>query len=108
MFYLEAGEMSDPFLFAGWQRRSAHFVNAGKTIASFTLELDALGNGQWKPLRTVTIKPGESSWHEFGDDAQGEWVRVKSDVECTAATVHFAFSNADQRPSQPEPSPPPS
>ncbi|MFA6544162.1 MAG: hypothetical protein WCS99_07035 [Limisphaerales bacterium] len=98
---IKAGEISDPFLFAGWQRRSAHFVNGGQAAAGFTLELDAQGDGRWKALRTVKVAPGESAWIEFNDDARGEWVRVQADTTCPAATVHFTFSNADPRPPQP-------
>ncbi len=100
---VQAGETSDPFLFAGWQRRSAHFINGSKAPASFSLELDATGTGQWQSLRTITIPPGESAWREFGDDARGEWLRVKADTACTAATVHFTFSDPDPRPTQPDP-----
>jgi len=98
---VKAGEVSDPFLFAGWQRRAAHFVNEGKTSASFALELDATGNGQWKLLRTVSVAPGEAAWMEFGDDARGEWVRVKAGADCAAATVHFTYGNADVRSAEP-------
>jgi hypothetical protein len=99
---VKAGEVSDPFLCAGWQRRSAHFINGGKTAANFTLEIDALGDGRWKPLRTVNVEPGKSSWQEFSDDAQGEWIRIKADRDCAEATAHFTFNNPDQRPSQPD------
>ena len=92
----------DPFLFTGWQRRSAHFVNGGKAPASYSLELDVAGNGQWKSLRTVTVPPGDSAWLEFPDDTRAEWVRVKSDTACAAATVHFTFSNPDPRRTQPD------
>lgn len=96
-----AGEVSDPFLFAGWQRRSAHFSNDGRSTVNFTLELDALGNGLWRPMRTVTVEPGQAVWQEFGEDAQGEWIRIKADQECASATAHFTFSNVEQRPAQP-------
>ncbi|GDY22757.1 hypothetical protein LBMAG56_41040 [Verrucomicrobiota bacterium] len=99
---VKAGDLSDPFLFTGWQRRSAHFVNGGKAPASFSLELDLTGKGQWKSLRTVTVPPGDSAWFEFPDDTRAEWVRVKSDTACAAATVHFTFSNPDPRPTQPD------
>jgi hypothetical protein len=98
---VKAGDVSEPFLFAGWQRRSAHFVNEGKNAVRFELEIDASGDGQWKPLRTFHVAPGEAAWDEFGDDARGEWVRVKAGADCVAATVHFAFSDADTRTAQP-------
>ena len=97
---VKAGEISDPFLFSGWQRRSAHFVNGGKAPASFSLELDVNGRGQWQPLRTITVPAGESSWFEVPADARAEWVRIKADTACPAATVHFTFSNPEPRPAQ--------
>jgi hypothetical protein len=100
---VKSGDTSDPFLFAGWQRRAAHFVNEGKAPARFSVELDVAGNGQWKPLRSVSVAPAEATWMEFGDDARGEWVRVKAGTDCGAATVHFAYSDPDTRSSQADP-----
>ena len=100
--HVNAGDVSDPFLFAGWQRRSAHFVNEGTSPAGFVLEVDVRGNGQWKAFRTVSVAPGQSVWEDFGSDACGEWVRVRSDSDCASATVHFTFSNRDARSTKPD------
>jgi hypothetical protein len=98
---VKAGEYSEPFLFTGWQRRAAHFVNEGTTPMSFVLECDGRGDGQWKPLRTVHVPAGDSAWQEFGNNAAGEWVRVRAAADCAAATVLFTFANADPRSTRP-------
>ena len=96
-----AGEVSDPFLFAGWPRRAAHCVNGGTTPARFTFEGDAAGAGRWTTLRTVTVAPGESAWVEFSPETAGEWVRVKADTACAAASVQFSFTAPDSRRAEP-------
>ncbi|MBA4146603.1 MAG: hypothetical protein H0X66_00700 [Verrucomicrobia bacterium] len=98
---VKSGEVSEPFLFAGWERRSAHFVNDGKAAMSFMLERDKNGNGGWTSFRTVSVGAGESAWVEFGNADKGEWVRVRAGADCAAATVHFTFSNADKRSTKP-------
>lgn len=98
---VNAGACSEPFLFAGWQRRAAHFVNEGSTPASLVIESDALGTGQWKPLQTVQVPPGAAIWRAFGADATGEWVRVRTETDQPSLTVLFTYSNPDSRSSEP-------
>ncbi len=97
-----SGEVSDPFLFTGWRRKSAHLVNGGQTPATFTLEVNASGQDTWTPLRDVTVAAGEAAWLEFSEEERGEWIRVKANSDCAAASVHFTFSNADTRNTQPD------
>jgi hypothetical protein len=78
-------------------------VNEGKSAAEFSLEIDPSGKGEWTQLRSVSVLPGDAAWMEFGDEAQGEWVRVKAGADCEKATVHFAFSGADTRSAEPDP-----
>lgn len=99
---VSAGEVSDPFLFTGWERRAAFFVNGGSAGATFELEVDANGNGQWTKLRDVSVAANGAEWVEFKPEDKGEWIRVKSTVGCTDVTVHFTFGNADKRSTEPD------
>ncbi|MFN7140008.1 MAG: hypothetical protein ACK4UN_11805 [Limisphaerales bacterium] len=99
---VKAGDVSEPFLFAGWEQRSAHFVNGGTRKISFIVECDRKGDGRWTRSRKVEVPAGESVWVEFKRGEKGEWVRVRAEEDCSAATVHFTFSHRDKRSPQPD------
>jgi hypothetical protein len=97
---INAGEISEPFLFAGWPKRSAWIQNAGNTDVAFVFEVDKNGNQNWEALKTVAIRAGESANVEFSENETGEWIRVKSESN-TIATVSFNYSDVDERISSP-------
>jgi hypothetical protein len=98
---IDAGEVSEPFLFAGWPFRSAWIQNAGNEDASFVFEVDKNGIQKWEVLKTVTIRAGESANLEFSENETGEWIRVKPE-SATTATVSFNYSDIDERISTPD------
>ncbi len=93
---IKAGAVSEPFLFAGWDIRSSWIKNEGKQNVTFTFEMDKNGDNNWKVLKPVTIKPGESADVAFAPEETGEWVRVKVD-KATKATVQFSYAQKDGR-----------
>lgn len=96
------GDVSDPFLLAGWEQRSAHFINGGKEPMSFTLEADTAGNGQWKEIAQIAAAPGEAVWRDLSQE-KAEWVRVKAGADCATATVHFTYTSGDKRQAEMDP-----
>ena len=99
---VKAGDVSDPFLFSGWENRGAHFINGGDAPVTFELEADEKGDGAWKKLRDVKLGAHESSWSVFTASEVGEWIRVKAVDDCPAATVHFAYSAKEIRDAMPD------
>jgi len=97
---VKAGDVSDPFLFAGWQRRSVHVANEGRRAVDFVFERDPDGRGNWKVLGTLRVGAGRAKGFEFDPRDTGEWVRVRAQGDCAAATVLFACSNPDPRGTQ--------
>ena len=91
---VKAGEFSEPFLFAGWDYRSAWVKNEGKQPVSFSFEIDKMGNDHWESLKNITLRANESMNVPFNE--KGEWVRVKAD-KATKATVHFSYAQQDKR-----------
>lgn len=90
---------SEPFLFAGWESRSAWVINEGETPASFKFEIDKHGNGDWLTLKTTTeIQPKASVRVAFSSEEQGEWIRVVP-TATTKATVHFSYTDHHRYPS---------
>lgn len=92
---VEANKPSEPFLFAGWQRRMAWVFNEGSTPVTFTFEVDRDGNGKWTSKKTIKSGPGETSSVAFAADEKGEWIRVTSD-RSTRATVHFSYTDGSR------------
>ncbi|MGB3780477.1 MAG: hypothetical protein WA960_19085 [Tunicatimonas sp.] len=91
-----ANTTSEPFLFAGWPKRSCWLHNGGKQPVTFTLEVDRTGNGSWTQQQEVAVAPGRAVSVAFAAEEPGEWIRVKSDAP-TTATVHFYYADQDDR-----------
>lgn len=95
-------EISEPFLFAGWDIRTAWIKNEGTESVTFRLETDKSGNNKWDTLKTLTARPDEAILVTFTDNQTGEWIRVVSEKE-TRATVHFSYADKDDRQVIPDP-----
>jgi len=92
-----ADGVSDPFLFAGYERRAAHFAQRGEHPATVALEIDRRGNGAWESLGELTIPPGGYTWREFAATEAGCWIRVRARTPIAGATVQFTYSAVDRR-----------
>lgn len=87
---------SEPFLFAGWPKRSCWLQNAGTATVTFTFEIDTDGTGNWQPLTTQIIEAGKNARVAFNRGQSGEWIRVKAD-RATTATAHFYYADEEER-----------
>lgn len=97
---LNAGEVSEQFLFAGWKKRSAWIRNNSKNKVSFIFETDNTGNNNFTALKTVEVAPESSRFIEFAENEQGEWIRVSVN-SATNATVSFNYTDVDERQTSP-------
>jgi hypothetical protein len=100
---VKAGEWSDPFLFAGFERRAVHLAHRSPGEVAFEFEVDPDGTGLWKPLRIATVPAAGYAWVEFPAAEQGEWIRVRANRDAEKATVLFHVSNADRRTREADP-----
>ncbi len=94
---VRAGEMSEPFLFAGFERRGVHLVHENDQPVQFTFEVDKKGNGKWTALRNVTVPARGYKWVGFEPSEKGQWIRVSVDRDCDEATAYFQYSNTSVR-----------
>jgi hypothetical protein len=92
---VKAGVPSDPFLFSGYTQRGVHLAHDSAEPVKFTFEVDALGNGEWKPLQSVAVRG--YAWCEFPKTGRVAWVRVKTDRDCAKAMAFFQFGELDRR-----------
>jgi len=97
---VKAGEASDPFLFSGYKYRTLLLAHNNLRPVTFTLEVDAQGNGTWKKLRDIEVPANGSVWTEFTGSETDAWVRVKANRDCEKVTAFFQFHNAGQRGSE--------
>lgn len=93
---VKAGEVSEPYLFAGWKIRTAWVENKGDNALKFIFEADMAGNNNWTKIRTVTIPAKGSAMVDFAEQEKGEWIRVIADKEANV-TVSFVYTDTQKR-----------
>jgi hypothetical protein len=100
---IKPGTVSDAFLFAGFERRALYVSHQSEAAASFVLEVDVKGNGEWKALREVTVPSKGSTRVEFAATDKGEWIRLRAAAETSGTTASFFYTNPDKRSTTPDP-----
>lgn len=90
-----AGQFSEPFLFAGWDHRSAWLANEGPSETEFVFETDRNGNNQWTELQRVTLAGQKDLQLVFSAAQKGEWIRVRP-VQATKVTLHFSYTDTSR------------
>jgi hypothetical protein len=94
---LELGQVSDPYLFSGYDYRQLHLTHGSEEALSFVLEVDREGNNQWAALREFTVKPQSAVSHIFSVEEKGAWVRIRSLSAAKNVTANFQYRNVDPR-----------
>lgn len=97
---IKAGEVSEPFLFAGWSNRTAWVKNENTQAVNFLFEIDRIGNNKWQKIKSVTVQANSSAMIEFNQDEIGEWIRVVSENK-TKASVSFIYNSTTKRTTTP-------
>lgn len=92
-----AAQVSDPYLFGGYDDRQLHLSHRSEHAVTFLLETDRDGTGQWIPLREIVVPPGNAISHLFEPSETGAWVRLTSRQEAVSVTASFHFRNRDLR-----------
>ena len=92
---VKAGEVSDPFLFSGYDHRMMAVTHSNSEPVQLTLEVDSKGNGDWQELKSITVN--KSATYIFKAEETGAWIRVKSNSTAAKLSVHFHYRNKDTR-----------
>ncbi len=79
---VKAGEISDPFLMTGFDKKVVHLMHDAGGEVAFRIEIDFLGNGTWATYRSVTVPPKGYVHHAFPDGFSAHWVRLRVDTAC--------------------------
>jgi len=92
---VQAKQSSDPYLFSGYDYRNMVISHQSDKPVTFTVEVDKKGNNQWTLLDTFTVD--KSLFHQFSTTQKAAWVRVRANEDAKAVSVHFNYSNKDNR-----------
>ncbi len=98
---LGKGQVSEPYLFSGYDHRMMVIRHESKKPVAFTLEIDKKGDGSWKEFKKFRVKG--SLIHIFDESDRGAWVRLRVSEEVKQATVHFHYRDKDERSNQNSP-----
>jgi len=86
-----AQAVSEPFLFAGFDRRVLHLHHESEQEVEFTLELDSDGSGRWREHRAVRVDSGASVAYVFPAGIEAQWVRLRPLAPARAVTAYFHY-----------------
>ena len=86
---VSAGELSDPFLMTGFDKKTLHLRNSSDHAVTIQIQVDFLGNETWSEYKTVTVDAGKYEYHIFPDGYNAHWVRLKSSEEGTISATFF-------------------
>jgi hypothetical protein len=83
------GQISDPYLFGGYDQRSLSITNHGNETILIRLEIDPSGSDDWHEFKQVEILAGGQFSYNFEEMTTGKWIRF---VSLTPGKVSTALS----------------
>ncbi len=88
----KAGQASAPFLISGYQHRVLHVSHQTDEPVTFTLEVDAKGDGHWAALTKLEVPAKSYRWQLLDSSVKAEWLRLVPDKDCFVS-AWFHLSN---------------
>ena len=98
--HVQAGQPSDPFLIAGYADRYLHLAHNSGTQVTFSVEIDARGDGRWQEWKAVPVGADGYLSLLLPRDLAGDWLRVKVDRDAVA-TAFFHAQTPREHPNDP-------
>ncbi|MBP5320163.1 MAG: hypothetical protein J6334_04175 [Kiritimatiellae bacterium] len=77
-----AGEVSDPYLMTGFDRKALTLSRQGEGEVTFTVEIDVTGMGDWQPYKRYVV--GDTPVTDSLDNLRAYWLRCRTDAACRA------------------------
>lgn len=78
------GQPSDPYLMAGYDRKSLELSHDVKLPVHIVVEVDFLADGSWRRFHDFEVPPGKAVHYEFPAGYSAHWVRFRCDSACNA------------------------
>ena len=88
---LKPGDVSDPFLMTGFDKKVLHLIQHDGGEGRFTIEVDCLGDGSWQKYETIQVSAGGYKPHIFPDGFSAHWVRITSETK-GSVTAEFIYT----------------
>jgi hypothetical protein len=88
---VRAGLPSDPYLMTGFEHKCLHLTHDAEREVTFTVELDFLGNGEFRPLLRLAVPAQGYLCHTFETGLSAHWVRVVAGAD-GRATAWFVYT----------------
>ncbi|MFH1021949.1 MAG: hypothetical protein V1809_01000 [Planctomycetota bacterium] len=82
---------SDPMLMTGFVHKCVHLAHDAAGPVKFTVEVDFMGHGVWKPYGAFRVARKGYVPHAFPEGFSAHWVRVRADKACRA-TAWFTYT----------------
>lgn len=98
---VKAGTTSEPYLFAGYDRRMLHLAHESDTPVTFVIESDRKGNNQWEWLGQATVPANGYVPYTFKENEAGQWIRITAKQDAKAVTAWLHYANDDPRTTEP-------
>ena len=81
------GEPSDPYLMAGYDRKTLVISHDAPGPVTFNIEVDVLGEGTWVRYASIKAPAGRETTHAFPPGYAANWVRLQADRTCKATAI---------------------
>ena len=82
-----AGTPSDPYLMAGYDRKTLTLSHESDETVKFEIQIDITGTDLWKTYKTLDVPAGKKFDHQFPDGFQSYWIRFVVDQPTTATVM---------------------
>lgn len=81
---------SDPYLMAGYDRKTVELSHDADAEVRFSILVDVAADNTWLLCQTIPVPAGQTVRHAFPEGYAAHWVRVKVDRACKA-TATFTY-----------------
>ena len=89
---------SDPYLLTGFTQRALHLEHDSIAATKFILEVDELGDNEWKTWREVTLSTEmKNLWVEIPKNLKAVWLRIKTDRDVAVLSATLQYAGKDKR-----------
>jgi len=88
---VQAGDISDPFLMTGFDKKTVHLQNNSKNDVEFTIMVDFSGNDEWNTYKKIKVKGNGYDSYTFPDGYSAHWVKLRVDKH-SVVTAQFNYN----------------
>lgn len=94
---VKANQPSDPYLFSGYDLCGLHITHHAQETVTFSLEVDQKGDGNWTPLKQISVPAKSYTFTTFTPQETGTWIRITCNKNLPKVTAAFTYRNHDSR-----------